>query len=121
MPEYIETVYLIDDDEAIRVATGRLLKATGLNVQTFRSAESYLVERPGDAAGCVILDLSLPELSGLELQARRANEAGALPIIFLPGVGNVPASVHAIKAGAVDFLLKPANEKDLLGAVAAAF
>jgi FixJ family two-component response regulator len=116
-----ETVYLIDDDEAVRIGLSRLLRAAGFRVQAFSSASMYLAERHPDASGCVVLDLSLPELNGFDLQAKLADDPDALPIIFLTGFGDVPSSVHAMKAGAVDFLLKPADEKTLTTAIASAF
>ena len=111
----METVFLVDDDAAVRKALSRVLREEGWNVETFESAEAFLARaRPARQAGCLVLDVTMPGLDGLELQRRLDEEGQALPIVFLTGHGDIPMSVHAIKAGAADFLTKPV---DVAGAV----
>src|SRR5262245_17674292 len=90
------TVHIVDDEESIRTSLSRLLTAAGIPSQTFRSADEYIENGPPVAAGCVLLDLSMPGCSGLELQERLGRTGRALPIIFLSGNGDVPTSVHAM-------------------------
>jgi len=110
-------VFVVDDDRAVREATASLLASVGLRAQTFRNAREFLdADRP-DAPGCLVLDVRLPGASGLELQ-RQLVEAGApIPIIFITGHGDVPTSVQAMKAGAVEFLPKPFRDQQLLDAI----
>ena len=116
----VETVYLVDDDPGVRKALSRVLREEGWNVEAFESAEAY-VARPGDrAGGCLVLDVSLPGLDGLELQRRLAEAGRALPIVFVTGHGDIPMSVKAIKAGATDFLTKPVQAGALVAAVRSA-
>ncbi|HUL08760.1 MAG TPA: response regulator [Candidatus Acidoferrum sp.] len=110
-------VYLVDDDPSILRALARLLRAGGHQVSTFRSPRDFLAQHDAAAAGCVVLDLAMPGLSGLELQTALAAAGCQRPIVFLSGHGDVPSSVRAMKAGAVDFLTKPVSERDLLGAI----
>jgi FixJ family two-component response regulator len=109
-------VYVVDDDESVRSALRRLLSSVGFTVEVFDSARAFLAAPRSDAPGCLILDVQMPELNGLELQtALGANDP--LPIIFLTAHGDIPMSVRAIKAGALEFLTKPFQERDLLGAI----
>jgi FixJ family two-component response regulator len=111
------TVFLVDDDDALRRATTRLLKACGYDVREFASAEEYLAAFDADAPGCLLLDLRMPGQSGLELQQALAERGSALPIVFLTGHADVPTSVYAMKQGAVDLLQKPVQEPELLAAL----
>ena len=116
----IETVYLVDDDPAVRKALTRVLREEGLSVEAFESAEAFLA-RPSDRpGGCLVLDVTLPGLDGLELQRRLAEAGQALPIVFVTGYGDIPMSVKAIKAGAKDFLTKPVQAQALVSAVRSA-
>jgi len=110
-------VHVVDDDDAFRTALTRLLKAAGYAVRSYASAGDFLIARPADAPGCLLLDIRMPGPSGLELQAALRDQGLALPIVFLTGHGDVPASVRAMKAGAVDFLEKPVEREPLLRAV----
>ena len=119
-PLATSTVFLLDDEPGMLKAVTRLLKAEGFNVQAFTSAKAFLeVYRP-EALGCLVLDVAMPELNGLELQERLTRSGLLVPIVFLTGHGDIPMSVQAIKAGAVDFLTKPVKDADLLRAVGAA-
>ncbi len=112
------TVFVVDDDEAVRKALARLLKSTGYAVRDFASAETFLscwTEDP--APGCLLLDISMPGLDGLQLQQHLNGSDYTLPIVFITGHGDIPSTVQALKAGAVDFLPKPVNEASLLKAV----
>jgi FixJ family two-component response regulator len=116
----METIFLVDDDLAVRKSLARVLREEGWNVETFESGESFLARRDKMVRGCLVLDVTMPGLDGLELQ-RRLNEDGqTLPIVFLTGHGDIPMSVQAIKAGATDFLTKPVAAEALLAAVRAA-
>jgi FixJ family two-component response regulator len=111
------TVYVVDDDESVREGLSSLLRSAGFRVELFPSAQAFL-ERPGDPCpGCLVLDVNLPGLSGLELQTRLADRQAALPIIFITGHGDIPMSVRAMKAGAAEFLTKPFSDRVLLDAV----
>ncbi len=109
-------VHVIDDDESFRVALARLLKVAGYTVQTFASAAEFLAQ-PGDAAGCVITDLRMPGMDGLELQQALKHARNVLPVIFLSGEGDISTSVRAMRQGAEDFLTKCAPKADLFAAV----
>jgi len=110
-------VYVVDDEAGMRKALTRLLRAEGLEPRTFATAQEFLsAYQPGETA-CLILDVALPELGGMELQRRLKELRLRVPIIFLTGHGDIPMSVQAIKAGAVDFLTKPVNDVSLLHAV----
>jgi FixJ family two-component response regulator len=116
----MHTIFLVDDDPAVRKALSRALREEGWQVEAFESAEAFLTRPDGAAGGCLVLDVAMPGLDGLELQ-RRLGEAGpTLPIVFLTGHGDIPTSVRAIKAGAGDFLTKPVSVTALLDAVRAA-
>ena len=110
-------IAIVDDDPSVRKGLERLIRSLGWQAKTFASAQEFL-DRPRTAApSCVVLDLQLPGLSGLELQKRMSEAGLETPIVFLTGHGNIPTSVQAMKAGAVEFLTKPVDEQDLLGAI----
>jgi FixJ family two-component response regulator len=115
-----EIVYLVDDDVSVREALTDLLETERLTVLSFESAPMFLKHRRADAAGCLLLDLQLPEMSGLELQERLA-ATSSLPIVFISGRGDVPSIVRAMKRGALDFLTKPIDSDALIASVRAAF
>ncbi len=111
------TVFVIDDDESMRAALKSLIRSVGLRVETFASAHEFLQSERPDAPACLILDVRMPGLSGLDLQ-RELTEANIhIPIIFITGHGDIPMSVRAMKAGAVEFLTKPFRDQDLLDAI----
>ncbi len=112
------TVFIIDDEPSVRKALGRLLVSEGYRVETFASGREFLQRAAYQGIGCILLDLRMPGASGLEVQQALAGTAPALPLIFITGHGDVPASVHAMKAGALDFLQKPVSDTDLLKSVA---
>jgi FixJ family two-component response regulator len=113
-------VFLVDDEPGMLKSLTRLLRAEGFTVVTFPTAEDFLgVCQPSDL-GCLVLDVAMPGIDGLQLQERLSREGVMLPIVFLTGHGDIPMSVRAIKAGAVDFLTKPVNDTELLRAVRAA-
>jgi len=113
-------VHVVDDDESLRTAVARLLVAEGYEVRTHASAGDYLISPPMANSACIVLDLSMPGPSGLELQESLRRFPVALPIVFLTGTGDIESSVRAMKAGAVDFLTKPVKPEELLRAVRAA-
>jgi FixJ family two-component response regulator len=111
------TVFVIDDDESVREALKSLIRSVGLAVETFASADEFLRSRRPDIPACLILDVRMPGVSGLDLQ-RELSEANIhIPIIFITGHGDIPMSVRAMKAGAVEFLTKPFRDQDLLDAI----
>lgn len=114
------TVSIVDDSEAVRTAMSRLLRAADFHVAEFADAEAFLRSGCRDAPGCLLLDVSLPGLTGLELQRVLADRHSLLPIVFLTGHGDVGMSVQAMKSGAVDFLTKPVDPERLIEAVSAA-
>jgi FixJ family two-component response regulator len=113
-------VFVVDDDVSIRESLEGLIQSTGRGVRTFASAEAFLSCPPATGPSCLVLDVSLPDLNGLDLQTRVASERSEMPIIFLTGYGDVPMSVRAMKAGAAEFLTKPFAEEDLLEAIESA-
>ncbi|QJE98930.1 response regulator transcription factor [Luteolibacter luteus] len=116
--EHLEqSVYVVDDDEPLRTAVTRMLKSAGHRVKSFGSAAEFLLAREGPLRGCIVLDVRMPGPSGFELQAGLNRQAESVPVIFLTGHGDIPMSVRAIKAGAVDFLTKPVLRDTLLSAV----
>ena len=117
MSEPAPTVYVVDDDPDVLKAIDRLLQSVGLNVATFPSPYSFLERCDRNAPGCLVLDLALPGLSGLELQRMLEEETSLLPIVFLSGRGDIATSVQAMKHGAADFLTKPADDAELIAAV----
>ena len=116
-PDAPPTVFVIDDDASIREALSSLFRSIGLHVRVFGSAAEFLRNTSPDCAGCLVLDVRLPGLSGLDFQSELANANIHIPIIFITGHGDIPMSVRAMKAGAVEFLSKPFREQDLLDAV----
>ena len=110
-------VYVVDDDASVREALESLIRSVGLRVEAFASAQDFLNGALMDAPTCVVLDVRMPGLSGLDCQRRLAEAGQHLPIIFMTGHGDVPMSVRAMKAGAIDFLIKPFRDQDLLDAV----
>lgn len=112
-----QVVFVIDDDASMRDAVSRLLNAVGLTVQTFASAREFLAGKLPDVPGCAVLDVRLPGLSGLDLQREMVERGIHIPVIFITGHGDIPMSVQAMKAGAVEFLTKPFRDQDLLDAV----
>jgi FixJ family two-component response regulator len=110
-------VFVVDDDPSIRDALTSLLRSVGLRVETFGSARAFLTRPPSDVPGCLVLDVRLPGLSGLDLQRELATAQITRPIIFITGHGDIPMTVQAMKAGAVEFLTKPFPEQDLLDAI----
>jgi FixJ family two-component response regulator len=110
-------VYVVDDDPSVRKALERLLRSAGHDAKPFASAHEFLDFSHPDAPGCLVLDIKMPKLNGLELQDRLADKGISFPIIFITGHGTVPSSVKAFKAGAMDFLQKPFEDKELLDAV----
>lgn len=117
MPSPAPTVYVVDDDTSFLAAVTRLLRAGGYEVKTFMSADAFRQNRQTDAPGCLIVDLHMPGLSGLELQQALARTDDALPVIFLTGHGDIPTSVQAMRHGAEDFLTKPVKKEQLFSAV----
>jgi len=113
----MSVVCVIDDDLDVRESLGGLLRSVGLEVALFASAAEFLSKRPAPAVACLIVDIRLPGLSGLDFQAELARRNLQLPIIFITGHGDIPMSVKAMKAGAVEFLTKPFREQDILDAV----
>ncbi len=111
------TIYLVDDDAGVLKALTRLLGAHGYTVRAFTSARDFLDEHDPALPGCAILDVAMPDLDGLQLQQAMANGGADRPVIFVTGRGDIPMSVRAMKAGAVDFLTKPVKEEELLDAI----
>ena len=113
-------VFIVDDDASASKAVTRLLNASGYRTEMFPSAGDFLMREPHDGPCCLVLDMKMPGMSGLDLQRRLREERRMLPIVFITGGRNVPSSVRAMKDGAVDYLLKPFTADELLGAVGAA-
>ncbi|HEY4885031.1 MAG TPA: response regulator transcription factor [Myxococcales bacterium] len=114
------TVYLVDDDPGVRRSAKELIESIGLRVQAFGSAREFLEAQRADAPGCLVLDIRLPGLSGLDLQRELAKTSSPLPIIFISGHGDIPMTVQAMKAGAIEFLPKPFRDQQLLDAISQA-
>jgi FixJ family two-component response regulator len=110
-------VYIVDDDPSVREALSSLVRSIGLRVETFSSAGEFLRETKSDAPSCLVLDVRLPDLSGLALQRELAAKNNGIPIIFITGHGDIPMTVRAMKAGASEFLTKPFSDRDLLEAI----
>jgi FixJ family two-component response regulator len=120
MSEPKAIVFVVDDDESVRKSLGSLIRSAGMRVETFASAQQFLAGPQSDSAGapsCLVLDVHLPGLSGLDLQKRMADLNIEIPIIFITGRGDIPTTVQAMKAGAVEFLTKPFHDHDLLDAI----
>jgi len=111
------TVYVVDDDAGVRRALSNLVRSVGLRVEVFASAAEFLAAKRPDAPACLILDVRLPGLSGLDFQAELTKARNQIPIIFITGHGDIPMTVKAMKAGAIEFLTKPFRDQDLLDAV----
>lgn len=110
-------VFLVDDDEAVRKSVSRLIRSVGLEVEAFADAREFFERDPVDRPGCIVLDIRMPGLSGLDLQEELAAAGHTAPIIFITGHGTVPLSARAFKAGAADFLEKPFEDQTLLDAI----
>lgn len=120
MSDTPDIVYVVDDDASVREALSSLLRSSGFEVMSFASAEEFLAHRVDERASCLVLDVRLPGLSGLELQRDLAQRERTPPVVFITGHGDVPMSVRAMKAGAVEFLQKPFSDEELLGSIRAA-
>lgn len=116
----VPTVYVIDDDEALRIALDRLFRSVGYRTRIFANANDFLVADVAKTAGCLVLDIRLPGSSGLEFQEQLTRAGVAMPVILMTGHGDIPMTVRGMKGGAVDFLPKPFREQDMLDAVSAA-
>jgi FixJ family two-component response regulator len=110
-------VFIVDDDPSVREALGRLMRSAGLRVEAFASAEAFLNRARTDAPSCLVLDVQLPDLSGLDLQRRMVDANNEMPIVFITGHGDIPTTVRAMKAGAIEFLTKPLIEGDVLESI----
>jgi FixJ family two-component response regulator len=117
MKNFATPVYVVDDDESVREAVQSLIRSAGFPVRTFGSAQEFLETPRAEMPSCLVLDLHLPGLSGLDLQRRLGEINLDIPIIFITGHGDIPTSVRAMKAGAVEFLTKPFGDDDLLTAI----
>ncbi|HYI41108.1 MAG TPA: response regulator transcription factor [Allosphingosinicella sp.] len=113
-------VYVVEDDESLRQALDSLFRSVGLAVRSCASVQDFLLESVSDDPGCIVLDVRLPGISGLDFQDRLDEFGIALPVVLMTGHGDIPMSVRAMKAGAVDFLAKPFRDQDMLDAVSAA-
>jgi FixJ family two-component response regulator len=113
-------VFVVDDDPSVLLALARLLRETGLTVETFESGRAFMDRHDPNIPGCLVCDLTMPGLDGLQLQATLLAAGASPPIIFLTGNGDIPTSVRALKLGAVDFLTKPIDRADLVAAIAKA-
>jgi FixJ family two-component response regulator len=111
------TIFIVDDDESVRESLARLVRSEGLNVETFASAEAFLKRTRTDAPGCLLLDVQLPDLNGLDLQRHMAAADDDIPIIFISGKGDIPTTVRAMKDGAVEFLTKPLSDAEVLHSI----
>ena len=110
-------VFVVDDDQSVREALSGLIRSVGLNVETYASAHEYLRRQPQQSPACLVLDVRMPGLSGLDLQRELANQGREIPIIFVTAHGDIPMTVKAMKAGAAEFLSKPFRDQDLLDAI----
>jgi len=116
-PEDAPTVFVVDDDADVRASIQGLLKSARLGCASFGTAEEFLRNKPPDGPSCLVLDVSLPGVNGLELQRELADAGVRIPIIFITGHGDIPMTVKAMKSGAVEFLTKPFHDQDLLDAI----
>jgi RNA polymerase sigma factor (sigma-70 family) len=117
MNDKIPIVFVVDDDKAVRKSLERLIKSVGLTVQAFSSAREFLESDPSAGPSCLVLDVRMPGLSGIDLQKELGKMGYTIPIIFITGYGDIPMSVRTMKRGAIDFLTKPFNDQDLLDAI----
>jgi len=115
-----DTIYIVDDEPGMRKALSRLLRAEGFDARAFASPREFLEAYDAETSACLLLDVAMPEMDGMEFQQLLAQRGLQIPIIFLTAHGDIPMSVRAVKAGATDFLTKPVNDADLLRAVRAA-
>jgi FixJ family two-component response regulator len=113
----VPTVFIIDDDAAVRASIQDLLESVGLSCEPFRTAEEFLRSKRPDGPGCLVLDVKLPGVNGLDFQRQLAEAGIQIPIVFITGYGDIPMSVKAMKSGAVEFLTKPFIDEDLLSAI----
>jgi FixJ family two-component response regulator len=116
-PASTPTVFVVDDDEGVRASIQGLLKSAGMRSESFGTAEEFLRSNRPDVPSCLVLDVSLPGMNGLDFQHKLADARIQIPIIFITGHGDIPMSVKAMKSGAVEFLTKPFHDEDLLGAI----
>jgi FixJ family two-component response regulator len=117
MTETTFTVFLVDDDAGVLKALSRLLRARGYDIKAFTSPQAFLADHDASIPGCALFDVSMPGLDGLELQQALTTGGSQRPVIFLTGKGDIPTSVRAMRAGAIDFLTKPVSDADLLAAI----
>lgn len=117
MTERDATIFVVDDDPSVRRGLERLLRAVGYRVETYASAEQFIEHDDLDGPGCLVVDVRMPGMGGLEVQQMLIDRGSLLPIIFITGHGDVPTVVRAMKGGAVDFLLKPFDDEELLAAI----
>ena len=117
MQKPVPIIHIVDDDESFRVSISRLLRAAGYDVRSYFDVANFLLSRFDEAPGCILLDVRMPGFNGFDLQEVLAMQTDALPIIFLSGYGDVPSTVRAMKAGAIDFLTKPVQLETLLNAI----
>lgn len=120
MTKAVFTIFLVDDDAGVLKALSRLLRARGYEIQPFTSSQAFLAVHDVSIPGCAVLDVAMPDLDGLQLQQALTAGGSQRPVIFLTGKGDIPTSVRAMRAGAIDFLTKPVNDADLLAAIARA-
>src|SRR5580658_6070514 len=113
-------VHVVDDDASLRGALEGLFHSVGLVTQTYAAARDFLAKSPADQPGCIVIDIRLPDMNGLDFQARLAEMGSRLPVVMMTGYGDISMSVRAMKRGAVDFLSKPFRDQDMLDAVMAA-
>jgi FixJ family two-component response regulator len=121
IPSSGPTVFIIDDDADVRSSIQGLLKSAGIRSESFETAEAFLEIKASDGPSCLVLDVSLPGVSGLELQQKLVDAGVRIPVIFLTGHGDIPMTVKALKSGAMEFLTKPFGDRDLLNAIQQAF
>jgi FixJ family two-component response regulator len=117
IPADVPTVFVVDDDPSVRAAIQGLLKSVSLRCESFGTAEEFLRNKPPDGPSCLVLDVSLPGVNGLDVQRELADAGVRIPIVFITGHGDIPMSVKAMKSGAVEFLTKPFQDEDLLDAI----
>lgn len=117
MKEESPIVYVVDDDPSVRRSLARLIRSEGFRVETFAQAQDFLDRKEGTDPSCLVLDVNLPGLSGLDLQRELSSRGYSMPIVFITGYGTIPMSVQAMKGGAVEFLEKPVNDQVLLKAI----
>ena len=117
MEDFEPLVFVVDDDASVRKALARLMRSVGIRAETFASADEFLAREPHEGPACVVTDVRMPGLSGLQLQGHLAESGRSLAVIFMTGYGTIPMTVQAMKAGAVDFLEKPFEDQELIDAV----